>query len=649
MALHSSDNHTLGTSPFGTVMTEGYSLDLGLDQFGIFSKAARKTTKKGLKVISSFEGIDKQREKLALLFGTKKDTGLLGSGKDSRSVDFSLSDIKRVGISNPQNTEQKFDYWRVGWNGLDSKTSLKFFRGQSLEFQMTFKGAAATFFNTTDEYTVKVPVVVENFEYGTCSELGDLCDPVDCRENTLKLVKDLNNYSLPTGQKLSDYFDIYPIFETPSTNSTPVVYNQWCLDYCGFGGEYELSAVSAQYPGYEVKRDTFTNKFVLFAPSSYTPAPFVQKKGDILKGCDSCPKGYDLVPEGILYAVALEDDGVDQKSIVQGLPGAVVGSALKLGQDFGVGHYIVVLDNELTNTEEKTFITANPTAILVNAGTKSAFCTIDEEITHAWVNCGSCSASQAKYRLVVADDCNGSRLADVREAYPDLTITQIQHANCLSVFETTVMTDFKCNEGCNPAIIEQVFSSQAPRPFGINNYWFPYTSGGTPVDSGACGFEIKAKPIILNPSTYVEDSVPFIMTSSRIVALSGGYPIDYSMNTMVPQNAWTVTQLERAKDLDNLGASLKGWEKKGRFYFSNEKPYRDLLTREMTGTYSRLDNMTQYSDLYIEIEKSNKAGINSKEYTYITYHVYVPFGKTSDMEKVLQKLSGAAGVPFEVK
>ena len=55
MALHSSDNHTLGTSPFGTVMTEGYSLDLGLDQFGIFSKAARKTTKKGLKVISSFE------------------------------------------------------------------------------------------------------------------------------------------------------------------------------------------------------------------------------------------------------------------------------------------------------------------------------------------------------------------------------------------------------------------------------------------------------------------------------------------------------------------------------------------------------------------------------------------------------------------
>ena len=96
MALQSSDNHTLGTSPFGTVMTEGYSLDLGLDQFGIFSKAARKTTKKGLKAISSFEGIDKQREKLALLFGTKKDTGLLGSGKDSRSVDFSLNDIKRV-------------------------------------------------------------------------------------------------------------------------------------------------------------------------------------------------------------------------------------------------------------------------------------------------------------------------------------------------------------------------------------------------------------------------------------------------------------------------------------------------------------------------------------------------------------------------
>ena len=650
MALHSSDNRHLGVSPFGSVMTAGYSLDLGLDQFGVYSKAARKTTKKGLKALSTFEGIDKEREKLALLFGTKTDTGLLGSAKNSRSVDFSLSEVKRVGISHPKTAEQSFDYWRVGWDGLDAKTSLKFSRGQTVEFQMTIGGVAASFFNSTAQYTVKVPITVDNFEFGMCEEIGDLCEPVDCRENTLKLVKSLNDYSLPTGQKLSDYFDIYPIFETPQVVANPIVYKKWCLEYCGFGGNYELSAVSAQYPDYEVVRDTESNQFTVFIPNGVTPAPFVQKKGDILKGCDECPEGYTEVPAGVVYAVALEDDGADRTSVVASLPNAVAGTAVKTGQDFGVGHYIVILTEDLTVAEEQTFVTANPTAVLFNAGSKEAFCTIDEEVSHSWTECDSCQASQVKYRLIVADDCNGSRLAEVQAAYPDLTITQVQNQNCLSVFETTVMTDFSCDEGCSPAIIEQVFSSDAPRHFDINSYWFPYVAPTEePVSSGACGFEIKGKPILLNPSEVIEDNVPFIMSSARVLALSGGYPLDYSLNMIVPENSWTVRQLDRAKDLDNLGGNLKGWEQRGKFYFSNEKPYRDPLARSLTGTYSRLENLVQYSDLYVEVEKHNKAGINDREYTNITYHVLVPFGRTSDMEAVLQKLAGAAGVPFEVK
>lgn len=37
-----------------------------------------------------------------------------------------------------------------------------------------------------------------------------------------------------------------------------------------------------------------------------------------------------------------------------------------------------------------------------------------------------------------------------------------------------------------------------------------------------------------------------------------------------------------------------------------------------------LNGLQQYSDIYFTIEKDNKAGINNKEYTYITYHVLVP-------------------------
>ena len=92
---------------------------------------------------------------------------------------------------------------------------------------------------------------------------------------------------------------------------------------------------------------------------------------------------------------------------------------------------------------------------------------------------------------------------------------------------------------------------------------------------------------------------------------------------------WEEITINPQQDLDNLGGNLRGWEQKGRFYFQNEKPYRTVIERELTGTQTRLENLTQYSDLFVTIEGSNKAGINDKEYTYITYHILVPYGRTS--------------------
>lgn len=647
MALHSSTNRHLGVSPFGTVFQNGYSLDLGLDQTGVFSKSARKTTNKGLKALNNFAGIDKVSEKLAVLFGTKGDSGRMGSDKNSRTMDFSLSDIKKVGIAHPKQTEQKFDYWRVGWDGVNANTTFKFNKGQTLEFQMTIGGQPISFFNSGCDYTVKVAVNIPNIDtFDICSELGDVCDPVDCREHTLRLVKDLNEYWLPGGQKLSDYFDIYPIFSTPIVNATPVAYTEWSLEYCGFGGLNELSAVSAQYPGAKVERDTMTDRFVMVLPDGETPDAFVQTRASILKGCEDCPAGYDEIEEGVVYAVALEDDGVSQVARVQALPGAVAASAVKTGQDFGVGHYVVVLDNELTDAEEATFMTANPTAVVKFVGTKAAFCADDTETTTAWVEGGTFNASQAVYRILVPNDCNGTRLADIQAAYPDLTITQISNVNCVSVFETTVETDPSDFEGCSPAIVQQMFKAEAPKPFGINQYWFPYVDPAVTTPATSCGFEIKAKPVVLSADECLREELPFIMTSARIHSISGGYPIDYSMNTIVPTGTWRILELERAQDLDNLGGHLRGWEQRGRFYFQDEKPYRKVIERQLTGTYSRLDDLTQYSDLFFTIEQSNKAGMDSKAYTYITYHVLVPYGRTTELETLYRSMAGAAGLPF---
>ena len=649
MALHSSDSRHLGVSPTGAAMTTGFSLDLPLDTVGIFSKDARKTTKRGLKALKTFNGIDKLDEKLAILFGTRKDTGLKGGDKNSRSVNFALSNVKKVGISHPKVTEQKFDYWRVGWDGIQDETSLKFHKGQTLEFQMTVGGIAATFFNDVDQYTVRQLINVPNEEVDIiCEELGAPCDPVDCREHTISLVKGLNDYLLPGGQKLSQFYDIYPIFDAPSNPAVTKEYTQYCLDYCGFGGDHELSKVSAQYPGVEVVRDTMSNKFVIYQPTASTaPAAYVETMDSVLKGCKDCPAGWDEVAEGFVYGVALEDDGVDLKATVQALPNAVAGSAVKTGQDFGVGHYAVVLSQELTQAQESTFITANPTAVLKFVGSKAAFCENDTETTHAWTACGTCETTTAKYRLIVPDDCNGSRLEEVQDAYPDLVVTQVLNQNCVSVFETTVETTPSCSEGCNPAIVQQVFNSEAPRGFGINLYWYPVEEAAVE-GTTKCGFEIKGKPIVMNPSECTYDELPFIMTSSKILAVSGGYPIDYSMNSIVPKGTWRTLQLDRAVDLDNLGGNLREWEQKGRFYFNNEKPYRSSVERSLTGSQSRLNGLTQYSDAFVTVENTNKAGMNSKEYTYITYHVLIPFGRSTEIEGLFRNLAGASGLPFNI-
>lgn len=651
MSVHGSDNRHLGVSPVGAVMKTGFSFDLPLDTAGIFLKDSKKATVNGLKTVEDFKNVSKS-ELISIMFGTKPDTGRMGEDKNARTLDFSLSDVKKVGISHPKQTEQKFDYWRIGWDGVHDDTSFKFHRGQTLEFQMTVGGTAVTFFNNEPVYTVRSLINIENDEADfICEELGDPCEPVDCREHTIKLVKSLNNYDLPGGQKLSQFFDIYPIFDAPVANATPIVYDEYTLDYCGFGGEHELSKVSAQYPGVKITRDTMNSKFTMFVKGGeggYVPANYVETVASILKGCDDCPAGYDEVPEGVVYGVAIEDDGVDRTSVVQALPGAVAGTAVKTGQDFGVGHYVVILTDELTDAEVDTFIGANPTAIIKFVGTKAAFCEDDSTTTHAWVKGGSCTASTAKYRLLVPDDCNGSRLAEVEAAYPELEITQVLNQNCVSIFETTVQTDFSCNEGCNPALIQQVFTSEAPRMFGINLYWYPVETAAT-AGKTKCGFEVKGKPIVLNPSECTYDELPFIMTSSKVISISGGYPIDYSMNSIVPKGTWRILQLERAQDLDNLGGNLREWEQKGRFYFLDEKPYRSAVERSLTNSQSRLNGLTQYSDIFVTIEKSNKAGMNSKEYSYLTYRILVPFGRTTELEELFQGLAGAAGLDFEVK
>lgn len=649
MALHSSDKR-VQVLPNGEVMQDGYSFGLAIDQLGVFS--VKQKSKNGLKAISDFNGIDKNFEKLKMLVGTDDTEGVTGSNKNSSSIHFTLDEVSKVGIAYPKNQEQKVDYFRIGWNGVDEDTTLKFYEGQDLEFQFTMEGMPVTLFNASDRYTVKVPISIPSAE-DVCGVDGEFnCAPVSCKDHTVELVKAINNYVLPTGAKLSTYFDVYPIFSVPTEVTEEIVYKYWELEYCGSGNVNELGKVQAQYPGENVtiKRDTMSDKFVLFAPGAYTPKAYGVAKADVLKGCDTCPQGYTEIEDGFLYSVVLEDDGEDSVEAVEALTANVVAeSTVKSGQDHGVGYYILVASKPITDAERKAFITANPTARILDLGKKSAHCANSEVVEFNWVEKSQCTATEHAFEILLADDCEGNRLEELQRQYPDLEITVGESANCVTKYTTKVVTDFSCNDGCSSEIVEQVFTAKAPKPFGVNNFWSPVLTTDEGEETVACGFEIKAKPVVMNPSEAVLDKLPFIATSTRISSISGGYPLDYSMTTRKVGRAFNVLQLERAQDLDNLGGNLRGWEKRGNIYFRNEKYSKDPVQRALTNTESKLDGLTQYALAYIEVDQAIKVGMNHRGHTSITYGYLVPYGKTEKIEEVLKSLASSAGVPFLIK
>lgn len=652
MSLHQRDERHLLVSPTGKVLTEGGSYDLQPGIVAVASKDRHKVTKRGLAILSDFNGIDKKREKLTILGKRKSSTGRFGSNKSGRTIDFTLSDIKRAFVSHPKVSEPKVDYFRIGWDGINDNTSLKFHKGQTFSLEITFHGIAVTFFQESNCYTAKAALYIPDEDaHDPCSETTGNCEPEDCREHTLRLVRTFQDMDLPLGRKFSELFDIYPIFKTPKQNTNIVEYKQYVLGGCGFSGNAHENEVYAQYPGAKITKDSFTNEYLIFQEADKeAPKPFTSSFKTVVRGCEDCPEGFEKVEGGFVYAVALEDDGEDRKDVVETLTGAKAGTAKKTGQNYGVGNYIVVTEAILTAEELKTFVDANPTATVLTSGIEvQDFCQKEDcKVEFEWKEKGTFKATKAKYRILVPDDCKGARLEEMQSLHKDLEIRLVESANCVSVYETEVVTTHDFDKGCNPEIVESIFNSEAPRSRVFNRYWYPVVEADE-AKGVACGIEIKAKPFVINAENCLIDELPFVVTSTRISNIHGGQIAHESLFTIGDaSNVWAVTQLERAQDMDNLGGNLRGLEEKGLFYFENDTVVNGPVGRLMSGTQSKLEGLVQYSDVAISVEKWVPSGMNDRSLTPITYHVLIPYGKSEQIEELFSKLAGAAGVPFEV-
>lgn len=639
--------------PNGAVKTSGYSADLAKGQIGLFDVDPSKVGRRGAPAIESIVGAKSNYNKYEVRLGVEDRIARTLSNKSAKTLPFKLNDVVKAWVSEPQIKEQKFDEWYIGYDGFDESKSLVFKPGESFQLDLVVWGKPLGYMtlNKSKNYIARHTIQIdENFD-GCLEEDG--CEPVDCAKYTLEAVEDLSNHITPTGEKLSRYFYIAPLVK-PKEEVETTPYSLYELEYCGSNDGNEIGKVQAQYPDVEIVRDPLSLKFQMLLPTADgAPEAYKTTLPNLIPGCEGCPEGYSEIAGGYAYIVQLEDNGEDKASdISDSIPNVVSDSVVKLAQTYDIGYYIALSESKMTEEEIEEFLTGQPTASISYAGEKDAVCSSDEEMEFEWVKTAEGQATVKTFEIVLGDDCNGSRLEELQEVYPDLTIEEVETPapnNCIRKYSAKVPTNIVFPEGCpNADVLQDVYTAEPPRTFDVNAHWIEVSEENE--EGSVCGIYIKAKPVVINAQgECLIDELPFMATSMRVKP-AGGYITNTYLNAPIVNRPFATLQVERGQDLDNLGGNIRGFERQGRYYFQNEKYMCDVYGRTVLGLENQLDGLTRYSFYSFQIDKTKHAqSFGGKVLESIVYHMITPSGKSDGVEKLLQTIAGAAGVVVEYK
>jgi hypothetical protein len=256
---------------------------------------------------------------------------------------------------------------------------------------------------------------------------------VDCKAIVTEAIERLRRKQLTGGNLVEEFIDITPIFDCDNAATAALVpYVYYTLEVCDTGTDAAKALVEAQYdaPVIRIDRRGSTSTYQILLPGSEgAPADYVQSIASLIKDCEDCPAGYVEVPGGYLYAITLEDDGTEQTAFIEAELPVEVGTAIKSGNDNGVGFYTAVSLDALTQLEINTFLAAanaaavgEPTVELV--GIVSDICTNGDLTPTGWVVGDTCNAVEEEWSIILPDNkCGEDRLAELEGAYQNLTIT----------------------------------------------------------------------------------------------------------------------------------------------------------------------------------------------------------------------------------
>lgn len=652
MALHKPFDRSFFVIA-GATMSNGYSLNMTKGQFGVFDM--QKTSKSGLKAVSSFLGKPKTDKYVLKLGKTNLPVTRLQNNKSFSSFPFTLKDVVDLRVSAPNRTEQSLDELIVGYNGINPQTAITFEKGDRYKLTVRLEGEPIGLLGYS-ENGVDVHVYLDaDFcpPFSGCDPCED-CDPceaVDCLPIVLEAIERLKRQPLRGGAVVSDFIEVTPIREC-TTEPTPklIPYNFYCMDVCDTGDETALAIVQSQYPDNTVvrtKRVGATSSYQILADAADgLPTAFTTTLASVVKGCEDCPDGYTEVTGGLLYAVCLEDDGVDQSAIVETLANAVAGTATKSeGQNKGQGFYSVILSDELSDADFVTFVTANPTSVIQLVGDVDSICNPDKGDTIDWVECGTCDVIEECYTIDLPDnECGEDRLLELQQAFPSLVVElEGTKGGCQTRYKTTTKSNLVCEE-CDPIFLDS-FITEAPESFEGRD-WTVVVDANNTYEGCLCGIKLKAKDLKVCPPECLRDELGFVESSTMIRA-SGGYltEVREGIGETVdePFNVEYISKWERRT---HLGGNLWDFEDRSRVFFTTEaRHFGDPVARMLKGEESHIDCDTQYIDYALTLNRTHfSQSFSGKEDETITYHIFVEVGRHQEVEKILNSIATSAGI-----
>lgn len=634
------------------------SLELREGQLALYDLEG-EVTDKGMKPLTTLDGCRKDEQRYVIRTGRNKNVhSRVSDDKAYSTPSFAIDEIIDVYASAPKTDKIQVDEVLFGYNGIDDGTEIKAQKGDRIPVHLVLRGRPFELRNypmgevRIDDYILfdRCPGIQK-----PCTEC-DPCEDVDILAGVLDFIERIKKQPIAGGAKVGDFVEITPIHSCTEEADEPVEtdMNFYCIELCDTGDGYALAQLQAAYPGLDIKRvgrRLSTSRYVAMTDGSL-PEAYEQKLSSILRGCE-CPDGYDEVEGGYVYAVTLEDDGVDETSTVEGLANAISGTGTKAeSQSNGVGVYTVATSAKLKKADISSFVEANPTATVSFIAKVPTVCENTVVTTTEWSACGSCKVSKAAYIITLPDDeCGNSALEKLQEAFQDLEIEEYGTASgCQHQFKTTVVTNMVCDE-CDPMFKDFYMHSKAPLPFMGRNW----RKIGLVADDDSViedplpksckvGIRFKGIDYMISPSDCLVDKMVFEEGSVKI-SVQGGYPDEQREAISTYFQPIHTEYKSHWAPRTHIGGNLLDKEREMRMYFDGNSQHNCHMSRVFTNEETRIDFLSQYADFAVTLAPARYSNFwGGKIDDHITVHFLVPYGAHEGVEAMVNMLAGAANV-----